>query len=393
MIDRDARPHLLRLAELYSVVAVFGPRQSGKTTLCQQAFPKHDYVNLEAEDARSYAQQDPRDFLRAHSGGVILDEVQNVPELFGYVQEEVDRERCPGRFVLTGSLHFALSERISQSLAGRVGILQLLPLSLNELRRFPDAPTDLLEVLWHGGYPRIFNEGLPADQWLRDYFTTYIQRDVRQVMNVGDLNSFSTFVRLLAGSTSCELNLSRLGTDTGVSHHTARSWLSVLETSLLICRISPFFANIRKQLVKSPKIHYLDSGLVCYLLGIRTAEELRHHPLRGAIFESWVVSELIKHRAHGNRELRLHHFRVNRGVEVDLIVDDGQLLRAIELKSGTTMQDDFLAPLEQLGRLFEKDARTLEQFLVYGGEEQQKRRGITVLPWSAAASSLDSRDH
>lgn len=386
MITRDAAPHLLELARLYSALAIFGPRQSGKTTLCREAFPQHAYVNLEAEDARTFARDDPRGFLSSFTDGVILDEVQNVPELLGYIQESVDREKSPGRYVLTESQHFALSSSISQSLAGRVGVLQLLPLSYRELQRFESSPDELCDVLWSGGYPRIFDEGLPAHQWLRDYFSTYVQRDVRQVANIGDLTTFSTFVRLLAGRTACEQNLSQLGADAGVSHNTARSWLSVLETSLIVTRVPPFVSNLRKQWVKSPKIYFLDSGLAAYLLGIRTPDELRNHPLRGAIFESWVASELLKTRLHSNQEIRLHHFRVNRGVEVDLIVDEGPVLKPIEVKSGATIHSDFFRGVERFRELFSEDAREVQGSVVYGGDDSRSRSSVAVVPWNAVSA-------
>ena len=246
VIQRNLAGPLLELASRMPVLAVTGPRQSGKTTLCRQAFPELDYVTLEALDQRDFAREDPRGFLRAHGDGAILDEVQRVPELLSYLQGEVDERPEPGRFVLTGSQHFGLTEAISQSLAGRVANLYLLPPSLDELGRFGAQPDDLWELVWSGSYPRIYDQGLDPGQWLADYAATYIQRDVRQVLNVGDLEAFTTFVRLVAGRTSAELNLSTLGADAGVSHNTARAWLSVLEASFICFRLPSWRRSKRK---------------------------------------------------------------------------------------------------------------------------------------------------
>ena len=285
---------LRELAGQYPALTVTGPRQSGKTTLCRSVFPDHGYLNLEPLDQREFAREDPRGLLAEYPDGLVLDEIQHVPELLGYIQESVDEDDTPGRFVLTGSQHFTLSESIGQSLAGRTAVLQLLPLSIDEYEGF-DIPLDnLFEVMFAGGYPRIHDRGIAPERWLADYVSTYVERDVRQIANVSDLGAFTTFLRLCAAHTAQEVNLTALGADAGVSHNTAKAWLSILETSFLVMRCPAWHRNIRKQLVKRPKLHFLDSGLACHLLGIRSAEELRHHPLRGAIFESWVASEIYK---------------------------------------------------------------------------------------------------
>jgi predicted AAA+ superfamily ATPase len=387
MIERNLAPTLKERASQYPVVAVTGPRQSGKTTLCRATFPDHTYVSLEGEDTRQYAREDPRGFLSEYGQGAVIGEVQRAPGLLSYLQEIVDADPAPGRFILTGSQHFGLSEAVSQSLAGRVGILHLLSVSVDELARFDNPPTGLLDVVWSGAYPRIHDRGIPPDVWLRDYYSTYVQRDVRQVLQVADLEAFSTFVRFAAGRTGAEVNLSALGADAGVRHNTARSWLSVLETSFLLTRIPAWRANLRKQQIKAPKMHFLDSGLVCFLLGIRTPEELRHHPLRGAIFESWVLAEVFKHRVHRGLDPRLFHFRVARGLEVDLLVDAGADIILAEVKAGATLNESFFRGLAQLGGLFEeKDPnRSVHRRLVYGGDLRQTRGGITAIPWNAVA--------
>ncbi|MEQ9399106.1 MAG: ATP-binding protein [Longimicrobiales bacterium] len=383
MIDRILAPSLTAAAGRMPVVAVTGPRQSGKTTLCRACFPDHTYVSLEPLDTREFAQSDPRGFLRQHRGPVVLDEVQRVPDLFSYLQEEVDRDPEPGRFVLTGSQHFGLSEAISQSLAGRVSMHHLLPFSLDELREVEDAPGDLWATVWAGGYPRIHDRGLPAGEWLADYTATYVQRDVRQVLNVTDLEAFTAFLRLAAGRSGRERNLSGLGADAGVSHNTARAWLSVLETSFVTFSVPAWTVNTRKRVLKSPKIHFVDTGLACHLLGIRSPDQLRHHPLRGALFETWVASEVLKARVHRGRTADLHHLREARGIEVDLVVEDGERVIAVEVKSGATVAPDFFGGL----RGFEDRARrgaphlAVERRLVYGGDARQRRSDIDVLPW------------
>jgi predicted AAA+ superfamily ATPase len=366
-------------------VAVTGPRQSGKTTLCRASFPDHEYVSLEPLDVREFAATDPRGFLAQHGGGAILDEVQRAPELFSYLQEELDRDPEPGRFVLTGSQHFGLSEAISQSLAGRVELLHLLPMSLDELRRFPGSSDNLWTTVWKGGYPRIHDQDLEPDRWLADYEATYVQRDVRQVLNVTDLDAFASFLRLAAGRTAQELALSTLGGDAGVSHNTVRSWISVLETSFLVFRTPPWFRNVRKRAVKTPKVHFVDSGLACHLLGVRSPEQLRAHPLRGAVFESWVAGEILKARLHRGGPADLYHLRETRGVEVDLLVEGAEEIFAVEVKSGATVGSDFLDGLRTLAARSptHEDPRELALRLVYGGERSQRRTDVEIIPWTA----------
>ncbi len=383
MIDRNIESKLLEYASYYPVVTVTGPRQSGKTTLCKKVFPDKRYISLETIATRDYAREDPHGFLEEYRQGAILDEIQQAPQLLSYLQTDVDENPVPGRFILTGSQHFALSASIAQSMAGRTGILHLLPLSFDEIRRFPSAPDALLEAMWTGGYPRILDQQIPPQIWLEDYLTTYVQRDVRQLLNVGDLSAFVSFVRLCAGRTGQILNLSTLGADCGISHNTARAWLSVLETSFLIWRLPAWHTGIRKQIVKSPKIHFLDSGLVCCLLGIQTPEQLRHHPLRGAIFESWAVSEVVKQRMQAGMQPRLFHFRDSRGLEVDLVEEDGDQLILTELKSGQTITGQFFAPLEKVASLILPDPRfsRVQTRVIYGGEEARASASMAVVPW------------
>lgn len=390
MIPRVLEARLLEAVAQMPAVAVTGPRQSGKTTLCRGCLPEHEHVSLEPLDVREFAVSDPRGFLRQHPGPVILDEAQRAPELFSYLQEELDRDPTPGRYVLTGSQHFGLSEAISQSLAGRVAVLHLLPLSLDEVRRFPSPPADLWETVWTGGYPRIHDRGLAPDRWLADYVATYVQRDVRQVLNVRDLDAFTALVRLAAGRTAQELHLSALGDDAGVRHPTVRSWLSVLEQSYLVLRAAAWLRNVGKRAVKAPKLHFVDSGLVCQLLGIRSSDQLRTHPLRGPIFESWVAAEIAKARVHRGVPHGLHHLRETRGVEVDVIVDAGTRLLGVEVKSAATLAGDFFRGLETFGRHLadRREAGEASLRLVYGGDQAQRRGGVEVVPWEG----LHTRD-
>lgn len=383
MIPRTLEKKLREVAGYYPAVAVTGPRQSGKTTLCRMVCPDTPYLSLEALDVRDYAVNDPRGFLSQYAGGAIIDEIQHAPGLLSYLQTEIDLHPEPGRFILTGSQHFGLSQSIAQSLAGRCGILVLLPPTLDELSCFTNAPSDLFTLLWQGAYPRIYDRDIPAHQWLADYTATYIQRDVRQVINVSDLQAFTGFLRLCAGRTAQEINLSKLGSDAGVSHNTARSWLSVLETSFIIHRMPAWHANLRKQMVKAPKLHFFDSGLVCYLLGIREPEQLRLHPLRGAIFETWVVSEICKGLSHNGLYPRLFHYREARGPEIDLLIDQGRNLAAIEIKSGATISHDFFINLNHFtDRMAQTDdSTTVTSHVVYGGETDQQRSRAQVISW------------
>ncbi len=300
-----------------------------------------------------------------------------------YLQSEFDARPDPGRYILTGSQHFGLSQSITQSLAGRCGMLVLLPPDLDELSAFPSAPADLFSMLWQGAYPRIYDRGIPAHQWLADYTVTYVQRDVRQVINVGDLQTFSGFLKLCAGRTAQEINLSKLGSDAGVSLNTARSWLSIMETSYIIHRLPAWHTNIRKQVVKAPKLHFFDSGLVCYLLGIREPEQLRLHPLRGPIFESWVVSEIYKACAHHGLQPGLFHYREACGPEIDLLIEHGEELVAAEIKSGATMSNDFFKNLRRFSDRMKSAhrPRTVRSHVVFGGEDSQQRSYAHVLSW------------
>ncbi len=298
MITRDLANSLLHAAGRFPAVTLTGPRQSGKSTLCRELFSEKPYVSLEAPDIRSFATDDPRAFLARYPDGAILDEVQRAPELPSYLQGLIDDDSTPGRWILTGSQDLALVESVSQSLAGRTAVLHLLPLARGEVIRFDRHPVGLDDAMLAGGYPRIFDHGLDPAEWISAYVATYVERDVRTIGAVGDLVMFQRFVELCAGRTGQLLNYSSLASDCGVSQPTAKAWLSVLETSFIAFRLPAFHSNRRKRLVKMPKLYFHDTGLACWLLGIRSADQVRSHPLRGALFETWVATEVLKGRTN-----------------------------------------------------------------------------------------------
>lgn len=379
MIPRDADPILRQLAAGYPVVAITGPRQSGKTTLARAIFTRHHYVSLENPDQREFAESDPRGFLRQYANGAILDEVQRCPELFAWLQQEVDEARQPGQFILTGSQQFGLLSNITQSLAGRVALLHLLPFAVTELSRANLMQDALNDALFTGAYPPIYDRNLNPGIWYANYVQTYLERDVRQLINVRDLSQFQRFLRLCAGRTGQLLNLSALGEEAGISHNTAREWISVLEASYILHRLPPYHRNFNKRLVKTPKLYFLDTGLAAWLLGIERAEQLQTHPLRGALFETWVVAEYLKSRFNQAKASNLSFWRDTSGrLEVDLLQESGDQLQAIEIKSGATFRNEALANLHKWQQISGSSTRPQ---LVYGGEEAQQRSGVDVVPW------------
>ena len=397
MIRRALAPLLKRAAAEYPVVTVTGPRQSGKTTLVRDVFRRHDYASLEDPDLRAFASEDPRGFLAQFAGPVVLDEVQRTPDLFSYIQTVVDDDPTPGRFILSGSQNFLLLRSISQSLAGRSAILHLLPFSWSELqgrpplpltsigralpRKRPAAGAKLMSTLFTGFYPRIHDKRLQPGRWLANYYRTYVERDVREIVNVGDLETFGRFVRLCAGRNGQLLNLSSLAGDAGVTHTTAKRWISILETSFLVTLLRPHHRNFRKRLVKAPKLYFLDTGLLCYLLRIRSPEDLRLHASRGSIFESFVLSEFIKNYANHGLEPDVYFWRDSAGHEIDVLLERGRELVPVEIKSGQTIASDFFAGLKYWRKLIaDPDAAAA---LVYGGDRTFRRRGITVYEWAA----------
>ena len=385
MIEREIAPYLTRLFQQYPFVTVTGPRQSGKTTLCRAAFPDLAYANLEAPDQRQFAESDPRGFLAQLGEGAIIDEIQHVPDLLSYLQVLADERRRNSLFVLTGSEQFQLSSAISQSLAGRTALLRLLPFSLAERERI-GASLTIDEMLVSGFYPRILDQRLEPRQALGDYFETYVERDVRRMGEIRNLSSFRRFVRLCAGRVGQLLNLSALGSDAGVSHTTAREWLTVLEASYIVFQLPPYHANIRKRLVKSPKLYFYDVGLASFLIGIEHADQVVTHPLRGPLFENLVVAETLKHRFNRGLQPNLSFFRDSRGLECDLFYETGRGIGAIEIKSGATVASDYFTSLHRVAALMPNIST---KTVIYGGNTRQSRTDAEAVPLTDLCEVLD----
>lgn len=380
MIGRHLAGVVRSYARMFKIVAILGPRQSGKTTLARAVFGKMPYVNLEEPDERQFATDDPRGFLARFPTGAVIDEAQHCPPLFSYLQTRVDASPRRGQFILTGSQQLGLMESVSQTLAGRVGTVDLLPFSYAELRDAGRAPRSVEESLFYGGYPPLFDEPRAGPvPWLNSYLRTYVERDVRHALNVRDLSVFRRFLALCAGAAGQLLNTVRLGADCGVSHNTVRAWLSVLEAGFVVFQLPPHHENFRKRLVKTSKLYFYDPGLLVRLLGIEEPAQLRAHPLRGAIFENGVVVELLKACLNRGEEPRLFFWRDSVGHEIDVLRESGSRLHAWECKSGMTFVPEWGAGLVRWDQLAGRKAGTLH--LVYGGDESFTRQGIRVVSW------------
>jgi uncharacterized protein len=381
MIPRHAKETALRLARGFPILAITGPRQSGKTTLARTCFADRPYVSLEDPDQRDLATNDPRGFLARFPDGAIIDEAQHGPDLMSYLQGLVDARGRMGDFVLTGSQQFGLMSRISQSLAGRVGRIELLPFSMAELTAVDLLPKNLDALLWRGGFPPLYDRPLLPDDWFPNYIATYLERDVRQLLAVRDLALFQRFVRLCAARTGQLLNLSSLANDCGVSHTTAREWLAVLEASYLVMLLPPYHRNFGKRLVKTPKLYFLDTGLAAALMGIKDGLALNIHPQRGALFETLVVAEFVKQRFNNGRPAGLFFWRDNTGNEVDLLFEVGLQLQPVEIKSGATFVRDWLKGLARWRSFAGEQA--LPGWLIDGGTERGAREAVEVFGWQS----------
>ena len=388
MIKRVLEKELKYTATLFPVVAVLGPRQSGKTTLVKYCFKKYNYISLEDIDNRKFAIKDPRLFLEKYKNkqGLILDEIQNAPDLLSYIQTLVDENKEHGQFILTGSQNFLLNESISQTLAGRVGILTLLPLSINEFKKAKLLPERMEKILFTGCYPRIFDRKVPPRKWYPSYIRTYIERDVRTIKNVSDVTLFQQFMMLCAGRIGQILNLTSLCNDCGITFKTAQSWLSLLEQSYIIFLLRPHHKNFSKRLIKSPKLYFYDTGLASYILGVKNEKELMSHHMRGHLFESFVISEIIKDFYNVDETPRIYFWRDNAGNEVDCIIDRGTDLIPVEIKSGKTINSSFFDGLNYWNALSKQDKS--KSFVVYGGDENQKRTNGKVLGWKSISNII-----
>ena len=383
---RAVTNHLVRLFEQYPIVTITGPRQSGKTTLCREVFRQLAYVSLEDPAERAFAEDDPRGFLVRYGNGAVIDEIQRVPALLSYIQTFVDDRGRAGLFVLTGSARFELLDYIGQSLAGRTAIVRLLPFSYDEI--YQTGSPSLEEVLYRGFYPRLFAAGLDPAEMYAFYTNTYLERDVRQIVNVQNLRGFEVFLRLCAGRTGQVVNYSAIGNECGVDSKTVKRWLSVLEASYIVKLVPPYYRNLNKRLIKAPKLYFYDTGLVCHLLGIRDPRQLESHPLTGAIFETFVFGELWKAAYNSIRDAPLFYFRDNRGREVDVIVDAVVAVSQIEIKRSSTIHPAFFKGLEYLKTL---SVPVEKSFLVYGGDESFVHRDTRVLSWREVSRVWETR--
>jgi predicted AAA+ superfamily ATPase len=379
MITRDAETVLKKLATQFKAIALTGPRQSGKSTLARTTFPGKKYISLENPDIRQSALTDTRGFLNNLPNGAIIDEAQRVPELFSYLQQVLDESDEKGRFILTGSNNFLMLENITQSLAGRIGYLELLPFCYNEIQKIQGYDLSLNNMIFSGGYPAITFDSIDVNFWFPSYIRTYVERDVRQIKNITNLNLFQKLLYLSAGRVGQELNLNNLAIECGVDHKTIGSWIGILQASYVIHLLPPFYNNFSKRIVKSPKLYFYDTGLACALLGITSSSQLSLHSSRGPLFENYIINELIKTRFNKGLRSNLFHWRDVSGHEIDVVADHGSHSIGIELKAGMTVIPEFFKGLTYWQSLTKYD----KCYLIYGGEETQKRsNGIEVIPWN-----------
>ena len=376
MIQRELEPVVRRLTQWFPIVSVTGPRQSGKSTLVRTAFPDYEYINLENVDTLAAAQRDPVAFIRERPRKLIIDEAQLVPELFNMLQVVSDEENVAGQYVLSGSQNFLLLKRITQSLAGRVGILRLLPFSVRELHT-TDNGWSIDELILRGGYPRLYDAKIPLQLYFDSYLSTYLERDVAGYLDVRNVRSYESTIRLLAQVTGNLLNLTRLANDVGVSTKTVRQWLSMLESSYIVFELPPYFANIRKRLIKTPKIYFYDTGLLCHLLGIRTLEQLRTSEYRGAIFENFVIAETVKRHYNAGRTPEMYFYRDTTGKEVGLIdLTDGAEI--VEIKAGMTFKSEFSKLVQEVHGLL--NLPNCHCCIVMQREDEITVDGVKVVP-------------
>lgn len=379
MIPRILGQRIQDAAAKMPVIVVTGPRQSGKSTLIRHSFPQYDYANLEDLQQRQFALEDPRNFLRNLGEHAIIDEVQHVPDLLSYIQTIVDENKRPGQYILSGSQHILLMESVSQSLAGRVSIFNLLPFSLEEIDRTSFAQALYEDYIFRGFYPRIYDQDLDPTSWLSDYIQTYVERDLRQVINVSDLGTFRQFLQICAGRTGQQVNFSEIGGQIGVSYHTVHRWLNVLETSYIIYFLRPFHKNYNKRIIKTPKLYFYDTGLACALLNLRQVADLNAHFAKGALFENFIISETLKNHLHRGIQPAMYFWQAAGRHEIDLLLDHRGQLIPMEIKSSRTLHSNFFDGLTYFQDL--SGASPDHSYLLYGGDEVQIRSQAKVVGW------------
>lgn len=382
MIKRDMTSELILAATEYPVVTIIGPRQSGKTTLAKMTFPEYDYCSLEDPDIRQFAINDPRSFLNEYSHKVIFDEIQRAPELISYLQGMVDEDNTKGRFILTGSYQLKLRDNVNQSLAGRTALLTLLPLSISELTT-SEKVKSRDELLYYGAYPRIYNDNLNPTRAYSHYYQTYVERDVRQLINLKNISLFEKFLKLLAGRVGQVVNFHSLSNDVGVSGTTLKEWLSVLEASFIIVKLEPYFENFGKRVIKSPKIYFTDTGLLCYLLDIDSVKTVRRDPLIGHIFENLVILEAIKTRLNKGLNPNIYFFRDSNGLEVDILFKQGANLTPVEIKSSSTFNKTFNKSIHKFQKLAHNSQKG---YIVYSGDFEPETETISVLNFNKCST-------
>lgn len=378
MIKRAAERTLKQLAGQFRAVAVVGPRQSGKTTLVQHVFRNKPYVSLEDPDEMLFATNDPRAFLKRFKNGVVLDEVQRVPSLFSYLQLILDQTRKDGMFILTGSNNFLMQQSISQTLAGRIGYIDLLPLTYLEIKSFDNTLSSTDELIWYGCYPEIFDRQRKPSQWYPAYIRTYVERDVKQLRNIENTLLFNKFLQLCAGRIGQQLNVAALGNECGIDVKTVQNWLSILQSSYIMFLLPPHFSNFNKRIVKTPKLYFYDTGLACSFLGIRKQTEIVHSHFKGALFENYVIAECLKQKHNNASSTDLYYWRDNKGIEIDLLADTGNKLIPMEIKAGQTFQENFVKNIEAWNSFSGQQGG----ILLYDGDTTYERSdNIRVANW------------
>jgi len=388
LIKRALQPRVVEAASEYPVIAIVGPRQSGKTTLAQTSFPAHKYISLEDYDVRAIVQADPRKFLIDYptESGIILDEIQHAPFLLSYMQTIVDKEKKNGYFIVTGSQNFLVDEAITQTLAGRMAVLTLLPLSIHELESADLLPAKIETIIYKGSYPRAHTEKVSIERLYSNYIRLYVERDVRQIRNVSDLTTFQKFMHLCAGRIGRELNLTSLGNDCGINQSTVKAWILLLEASYVIFLLYPFYKNFGKRMVKAPKLYFIDTGIACSLLKIPSAENVLDHYLRGGLFESFIIADLLKQQHNIEQQPSLYFWRDQAQHEIDCIIDESKYAVPVKIKSGKTIATDFFKELEYWKEITEYPEAP--RYLIYAGSEDQPWPQAQVLNWQASGTLI-----